>query len=61
MADLRPRADLPASSPPTLAELHQLCRDDYEQAAANRAVSAGAARDQLAFARIHAAEAVAWR
>jgi hypothetical protein len=47
----------PTSAPPdTLAELHAQCRADYEQAAANRAASAGAARDQLALARAHAAE-----
>jgi len=39
-----------------LAELHAQCRADYQQAAANRAASAGAARDQLALARAHAAE-----
>ncbi|GAA3301364.1 hypothetical protein [Streptomyces cinereospinus] len=39
-----------------LAELHAQCRADYEQAAANRAAAAGAARDQLALARAHAAE-----
>ncbi|WP_328657916.1 hypothetical protein [Streptomyces sp. NBC_00334] len=61
MADLRPRAGTPASSSLTLAELHQLCRADYEQAAANRAASAGAARTQLALARIHAAEAASAR
>jgi hypothetical protein len=43
------------SAPPTLAEL---CRQDYQAAAANRAAAAGAARDQLALARAHAAEAV---
>lgn len=49
--------DAPASSPQDLAALHAQCRADYEQAAASRAASAGAARDQAAFARIHAAEA----
>jgi hypothetical protein len=39
-----------------LAALHAECRADYEQAAANRAASAGAARDQLALGRAHAAE-----
>jgi hypothetical protein len=40
-----------------VAELHAQCRADYQQAAANRAASAGAARDQLALGRAHAAEA----
>ncbi|MEU0220251.1 hypothetical protein ABZ281_36585 [Streptomyces sp. NPDC006265] len=40
-----------------VAELHAECRADYQRAAANRAASAGAARDQGAFARMHAAEA----
>ncbi|MBU8549772.1 hypothetical protein IMX12_13235 [Streptomyces sp. Babs14] len=57
MADLSPRAAMPAS-PETLAELHRQCNADYEQAAANRAAAAGAARDQLALSRAHAAEAV---
>ena len=57
MADLSPRASTSASSE-TLAELHAQCRADYEQAAANRAAAAGAARDQLALARAHAVEAV---
>jgi hypothetical protein len=39
-----------------VAALHAQCRADYQQAAANRAASAGAARDQQAFARMHAAE-----
>ena len=39
-----------------LAELHAQCRADYAGAEANRAVNAGAARDQLAFARMHAAD-----
>ncbi|MFC9949217.1 hypothetical protein ACFVIN_01390 [Streptomyces prasinus] len=39
-----------------LAELHAECRADYQQAAANREASAGAARDQLALGRAHAAE-----
>jgi hypothetical protein len=41
-----------------VAALHAQCRADYQAAAANRAVSAGAARDQAALARAHAAEAV---
>jgi hypothetical protein len=44
-----------------VAELHAQCRADYQQAAANRAAAAGAARDQLALSRAHAAEAVAAR
>ncbi|WP_411078489.1 hypothetical protein [Streptomyces sp. cmx-10-25] len=44
-----------------VAELHAQCRADYEQAAANRTAAAGGARDQLALARAHAAEAVAAR
>jgi hypothetical protein len=39
-----------------LAALHAECRADYEQAAANRAANAGAARDQAAFARMHAVD-----
>lgn len=62
MADLSPRASTPASSPEArVAELHAQCRADYEQAAASRAAAASAARDQLAFSRIHAAEAVRTR
>ncbi|MEU1008178.1 hypothetical protein [Streptomyces sp. NPDC005890] len=41
-----------------LAELHRLCRADYDSAATTRAAAIGAARDQLALARAHAAEAV---
>jgi hypothetical protein len=44
-----------------LAALHAQCRADYQQAAANRAATAGAARDQAALARAHAAEAVTAR
>lgn len=51
----------PSAPSPQLAELHAQCRADYEQAAANRAAAAGAARDQLALSRAHAAEAVATR
>lgn len=63
MADLSPRASTPASPSPEarVAELHAQCRADYEQAAASRAAAASAARDQLAFSRIHAAEAVRTR
>ena len=52
----------PTCTPPAenddqaLAELHAQCRADYEQAVANRAARAGAARDQLALGRAHAAE-----
>ena len=41
-----------------LAALHAECRADYQAAEANRATNAGAARDQLALGRAHAAEAV---
>lgn len=41
-----------------VAALQAQCRADYQQAEANRAASAGAARDQLALGRAHAAEAV---
>lgn len=60
MTDHFPRANASASSSPDerLAELHAQCRADYEHAATNRAATAGAARDQLALARVHAAEAV---
>ncbi|MFH9816163.1 hypothetical protein [Streptomyces sp. NPDC017230] len=57
MTDHFPGPTVPASSE-SLAELRAQCRADYEQAAANRAAAAGAARDQLALARAHAAEAV---
>ena len=52
----------PSAPPPAddqadrVAQLHAECRADYQQAAANRATSAGAARDQSAFARMHAAD-----
>ena len=53
------------SAPPcaqvSVAELHRLAAADYEQAATQRAAAEGAARDQLAFARAHAAEAVTGR
>lgn len=39
-----------------LADLHRLCRADYDNAATTRAAAAGAARDQLALVRAHAAE-----
>ncbi|MFJ8049289.1 hypothetical protein [Streptomyces luteogriseus] len=44
-----------------VTQLHAECRADYQQASANRAASAGAARDQLALSRVHAAEAVRTR
>lgn len=44
-----------------VADLHAQCRQDYQAATANRAAAAGAARDQLALSRAHAAEAVATR
>lgn len=40
-----------------VAEEHRLAREAYARAEANRAASAGAARDQLALGRAHAAEA----
>ncbi|WP_309049258.1 hypothetical protein [Streptomyces sp.] len=57
MTDHSARPSASASSPhDSLAELHAQCRSDYEQAAATRAAAAGAARDQLALGRAHAAE-----
>lgn len=41
-----------------VAEEHRLARETYARAKANRAVNAGAFRDQLALGRAHAAEAV---
>ncbi|MGA5605944.1 hypothetical protein ACPCUF_33845 [Streptomyces griseoincarnatus] len=48
--------DAATSPEERVAALHAQCRADYAHAAANRAASAGAARDQLALARAHAAE-----
>jgi hypothetical protein len=48
-----PAADISAAR---VAELHRQCRADYQSAAATREAAAGAARDQLALARAHAAE-----
>ncbi|MFE4051216.1 hypothetical protein [Streptomyces sp. YIM B13518] len=57
MTDHVARPDGPASSTrDSLTALHAQCRADYQQAAANRAANAGAARDQLALGRAHAAE-----
>jgi hypothetical protein len=57
MTDHVPRPKRTATSAQErVAKLHAECRADYEQAAANRATSAGAARDQSAFARMHAAD-----
>ncbi|WP_318203003.1 hypothetical protein [Streptomyces sp. SCL15-4] len=44
-----------------LAELHSLCRADYDGAADTRTAAAGRARDQLALARAHAAESAGAR
>jgi hypothetical protein len=44
-----------------VADLHRQCRADYDNAAATRAHAAGAARDQLALARAHAADRSAAR
>lgn len=58
MTDHFARPDTAASSTQdSLAALHAQCRADYARAEANRAANAGAARDQLALGRAHAAEA----
>jgi hypothetical protein len=58
MTQQNPSATTPAGDQAArVAELHRQCRADYQQAASNHAAAAGAARDQLALARAHAAEA----
>ncbi|MFJ1964877.1 hypothetical protein [Streptomyces massasporeus] len=58
MTQQNPSAPAPADDQAArVAQLHAECRADYQQAAANRAANAGAARDQLALGRAHAAEA----
>lgn len=57
MTQQNPNAPAPADDQAArLAALHAQCRADYARAAANRAANAGAARDQLALGRAHAAE-----
>ncbi|TQL21949.1 hypothetical protein [Streptomyces sp. SLBN-134] len=57
MTQQNPNALAPGDDPAArLAALHAECRADYQAAEANRATNAGAARDQSAFARMHAAD-----
>ena len=58
MTQQNPNAPTPGDGQAArLAALHAECRADYQAAEANRATNAGAARDQLALGRAHAAEA----
>ncbi|MGW1595276.1 hypothetical protein [Streptomyces sp. NPDC002343] len=61
MAQQHLSAPTRANDTDSVAELHRLCRADYDGAADTRTAAAGGARDQLALARAHAAESAGAR